>query len=550
MMRILFRSLLAISAGLVLSIRPAAAADAPPQRPNILFLFSDDHALSTISAYGRTLYGGRVLNETPNIDRIAKEGAIFTRSFCTNSICVPSRATVLTGKFSHKNGVYGLASRWTPQQTFPKLLAAAGYQTALIGKWHLVPQPTDEFDYWKVLSGNGGQGDYYNPSFSEKGKPGEHQETGTSSDIIVADSIRWLEQRDKSKPFLMMTQFKAPHVHRMPAPRFLTAYSDVKFPEPPTFHDDYAGRSAYLSKSFMKFSGMDEAALNIFPPDKPLDPASKTGKALARLTPEQREAFINAYSPANEEYYRLKEAATLTGEALLDYKYQRYMRDYARCVAEVDDNVGKLLQWLDTSGLAANTIVIYCSDQGFFNGEHGWTDKRMMNEESFMMPFLIRWPGVVQPGRTVDAMIQNIDYAPTFLDIAGAPIPADLQGRSLLPILRTGKAPEDWRKSLYYHYYDDGSYNLPRIEGVRTARYKLIRYYIPGQREDWDLMDLEKDPLETKSFRGQEGYDAIEQELRAELARLRKAYEVPDREPTRAEVNSVHQGKDAPKKED
>jgi arylsulfatase A-like enzyme len=508
-----------------------SAADAEA-KPNILFIFSDDHALRTIGAYGSGL------NETPNIDRLAEEGALFTRSYCTNSICCPSRATILTGKHSHKNGVTKNGSPWNGKQfVFTRALSQGGYKTAVIGKWHLRGWPTDEFDYWKLLSGAGGQGHYYNPEFQLMDDGTERVE-GYSTDIITDQSIGWMERQHKAgQPFMLMCNFKAPHIHRVPPPRHMNLYDDETLPEPPTLFDDYQNRSPYAVQCWMRLFGMEEHILNIVPLGG-YDVNEREFQFLGRMTEPQRQAFHRAYDPDNEEYRRLQAEGKLEGRAMDRYKYQRFLKDYLRCVAAIDDNVGRMLAWLEEQGLAEDTVVVYGSDQGFFTGEHGWNDKRWMYEETVSMPLMIRWPGKIKPGIKVDAMVQNIDYAPTFLDMAGLTAPDEVQGRSLLPLFG-GKTPANWRKSIYYHYYMDGAYNLPRFEGVHAGRYKLINYYFPKQ--EWELFDLEKDPQELRSVHADPAYAEIRDTLKRDLQRLRKQYDVT--EPEAAPADGVSEEK-------
>ena len=504
------------------------------KRPNILFIFSDDHALKAIGAYNPGFA------QTPNIDRLAESGAVFTKSFCENSICQPSRAAVLSGKFSHLHGVKTNGSAWNnKQQIFTRLLRKAGYQTAMIGKWHMHPFPSDEFDYHKTLTASGGQGRYYNPAFVAHN--GEIVvEEGYSTDIIASESIEWMKQRDKTKPFLMMCQFKAPHTNVMPPIRNLGMYEDEDIPIPDTYFDDYANRTDYVQHSWMKMHGMKSAeVIKTYPPYGEYElPTKHNGPAmeykgdykyLANLTEAELKEWHRHYDPVNADYRRRVASGELTGNALYEYRYQRYIKDYLRVVAAVDQNVGRLLDWLEDSGLADNTIVIYSSDQGFYLGEHGWSDKRLMYEESVQMPFIMRWPGQIKPGQRIDAMIQNIDYAPTFLDIAGLDIPGDMQGRSLVPLF-DGKPPADWRDSIYYHYYHSGAYNLPKIEGVRGQRYKLIRYYGHEKLdfgEQWELFDLKKDPKELKSEYDNPEYAPVRKRMMRELNKLRAEYEVP-----------------------
>ncbi len=511
--------------------RTGAAAT---RRPNILFVFSDDHALRTIGAYNGDFRG------TPNIDRLAAAGAVFTRSFCCNSICQPSRASILTGKHSHLNGVLRNGSPWnSKQQIFTRLLSRAGYQTAMVGKWHMHPLPSDEFDYHKTLTANGGQGRYYNPAFVAHDGTIVTEE-GYSTDIITRDSIEWMKNCDRDRPFLMMCQYKAPHTNVMPPLRNLGMYRDTDVPVPDTYFDDYGGRTEYLKHSWMRMHGMKSpGVLKITPPYGEYELPKRSRGAeqqykgdyafVANMTEAQRKEWHRHYDPQNEDYRKRVASGELTGNKLSEYRYQRYVKDYLRVVAAIDENVGLLLDWLEESGVAENTIVIYSSDQGFYLGEHGWSDKRLMYEESLAMPFIVRWPGRIRPGQRIDAMIQNIDYAPTFLDAAGVEIPADMQGRSLVPLF-DGQAPDGWRGSIYYHYYHSGAYNLPKIEGVRDGRYKLIRYYGHPRLnlgEQWELLDLEKDPKELRSEYYDPKYAGIRARLMEELRRLRKQYRVP-----------------------
>jgi len=522
--------------GLVLSGVSLAFVQAA-DRPNILFIFSDDHALRTISAYA----GKDGINKTPNIDRIANEGAVFTRSFCGNSICQPSRASILTGKHSHKNGVIINGSEWdNTQQVFPRLLSAAGYQTALIGKWHMHPMPSTEFDYHFTLSGHGGQGRYYNPEFEDNdGKTVEVE--GYSTDIIATKAMAWMDGRDKSKPFLLMAQFKSPHTNVMPALRYLDLYEDVTFPVPASYHSDMKGRNEYLKHTFMRMSGMKATDVLKTGPakgtytlpgndPKEIKEAEKKGipKFYSYLTPEQLDKWHAHYDPVNAEYGRRLAAGEVSEKEKFEFPYQRYIKDYLRCVAAVDENVGRLLKYLDDHDLAKNTIVIYSSDQGFFLGENGMTDKRLMDEVTMQMPFVMRWPRKLKPRQRINAMIQNIDYAPTFLEAAGLKVPKDMQGRSILPLLN-GNVPSDWRKSVYYSYQQAGAYNLPKIEGARGERYKIIRYYNHPKLdfgEQWELFDLKADPTEQKSLADDPEYAGVMKKMRAELDTLRKQYDV------------------------
>ncbi len=480
--------------------------------PNILFIFSDDHACQAISAYGSRI------NSTPHIDRLAREGAIFENSFCSNAICAPSRAVVLTGKFSHINGKIDNSGDPfdTSQPTFNKALQMAGYETAMIGKWHLRNDP-EGFDYWKILPG---QGHYYNPDFNTP--EGQERIEGYVTDIITDLSLDWLETgRDPSRPFLLMCQHKAPHRNWMPGPDHLHTYEPEQIPEPETLFDDYTGRAGPAAHQEMTIARHFFPAydLKIAPPDpENEEDVNNWAASFDRMTPAQKQMWESAYGPRNTAFAE----AGLDGEDLVRYYYQRYMKDYLRCIASVDDNVGRVLDYLDGAGLSENTLVIYSSDQGFFLGEHGWYDKRWMYEESLRMPFLARWPRRIRPGTRVAEMIQNIDYAPTFLDAAGLPIPDDIQGESLLPLM-VGRDPAEWRRSIYYHYYEFPAVHMvAKHYGVRTERYKLIHYY---GTDEWECFDLEADPLELRSVYEDPDYAGIVEELRAELHRLRALYQ-------------------------
>ncbi|WP_035603138.1 sulfatase/phosphatase domain-containing protein [Haloferula sp. BvORR071] len=486
-------------------------------RPNILFLFSDDHALNAISAYGGPL---KDLAPTPNIDRIAKEGEIFTRSYCGNSICGPSRATILTGKHSHINGFLdnNNARFDGSQTTFPKLLQKAGYQTSMIGKWHLVSEPTG-FDNWEVLLD---QGTYYNPDFlSAKGKS---RVEGYCTDIITDKAIAWLDGRDKSKPFLLMCQHKAPHRNWAPAPRHLELFKDVTFPEPATLFDDYANRSGTLkeqemsiAKNFSWAADMKFKGENLFPDN--FTNEGKNGEYL-RMTPEQQATWDAAHDAENAAFIEDVKSGKIAGKDITRWKYQRYMRDYLRCVRAVDENVGRMLDYLDKNDLTKNTLVVYASDQGFYLGEHGWFDKRWMFEQSLSMPFLVRWPGVAPAGVKNDALVQNIDYAPTFLEAAGQPIPATVQGKSLLPVLK-GQKPADWRKEIYYFYSGEATHHVAAHDGIRTETHKLM--YFPGTKE-WNLFDLQKDPDEMKSVHDDPAYATVFEDMKKRYAEERARY--------------------------
>jgi arylsulfatase A-like enzyme len=493
------RLLTLLAAGLV---AVPAAADT---KPNILFIFSDDHAYQALSAYGDS----RKLLDTTNMDRIAKDGMRFDRCLVPNSICGPSRACVLTGKYSHANGFYNNTnSRFDGSQvTFPKLLQKAGYQTAIVGKWHLVTDPTG-FDYWHILPG---QGVYYNPPMIKNGERVKHD--GYTTDIITDISLDWLKNRDKSKPFLLMCQHKAPHREWSPALRHLGHDKDRKYPEPDTLFDDYAGRGKAEHEQDMTiaktFTPLD--AKLTYPPG---------------MNDDQKKEWDKYYQPRNTTFME----ENPKGKDLTRWRYNRYMHDYLGCVKAVDESVGRLLDYLDKEGLAENTIVVYSSDQGFYLGEHGWFDKRWIFEESLRTPLLVRWPSVTKPGSTNADIVSNIDFAATFLEAAGVDAPKDMHGRSLVPILK-GESPTDWRKSFYYHYYEyPGPHSVHRHYGVVTERYKLIHFY-ELDVDYWELFDLKTDPKELTSVLGKPEYAEVQKELEKELARLRKELKVPDPDP-------------------
>jgi len=487
-----------------------SAGAASGGRPNIIFIMTDDHASHAMSCYGSRI------NKTPNLDRIAREGKRFNNCFCTNSICAPSRAVILTGKHSHLNGVLDNRRVFDgSQKTFPKLLKKAGYETAMIGKWHLKSDPTG-FDYWNVLPG---QGAYYNPELIEMGERKKYE--GYVTDIITDLSLTWLRERKSDKPFCLMYQHKAPHRNWQPGPEHLTMYDDVDIPEPETLFDDYRTRSDAARDQEMTIANhmYTDYDLKVSPqPDDDERERRRWDNVFGRLDEKQQKQWNDAYDPKNEAFRK----AGLSGKDLIRWKYQRYLKDYLRCIASVDDNVGRLLDYLDASGLAGNTVVVYTSDQGFYLGEHGWFDKRFMYEESLRMPLLIRYPKEIEPGTVNDDMIMNIDFAPTFLDLAGVKAPAGMQGRSLRRIMQ-GEAPADWRTSVYYHYYEyPAVHQVKRHYGVRTQRYKLIHFYY--DIDAWELYDLEKDPKELNNVYDNPAYAGIVKELKAELERLRKQY--------------------------
>lgn len=493
--------------------------------PNILFIFSDDHALNSISAYGGPLAEAA---PTPNIDRIAREGALFRNSFCANSICGPSRACILTGKHSHINGFMRNTRKGFDQTqwTFPKTLQKAGYQTAVIGKWHLNSNPV-AFDFWEILPG---QGSYYNPVFIQM--DGEKKKfEGYATDLTTDKAVAWLDRRDKKKPFMLMCQHKAPHRTFAPALRHLGSLDNVEIPEPKTLFDDYSNRSKTLSTNEMEIDRHMTWAYDLKirkTEQEGLDlPKFRTygTPEYNRMTDQQKKEWDEHFAPKNKAFVKKYKAGELNAKQLVQWKYQRYIRNYLETVKAVDDSVGRLLKYLDDNNLSDNTVVIYSSDQGFYLGEHGWFDKRWMFEESFKMPFAIRWPGKIKPGSKPDALIQNIDYAPTFLEIAGQPVPEEIQGKSLMPVLLD--STKKVRDSLYYAYYELGEHAVPQHFGVRTQTYKL--FYLPKTSE-WQMFDLVADPDEMTNIYGQEKHAKVQTELVAEYHRLRKEFKAPDYE--------------------
>jgi arylsulfatase A-like enzyme len=503
-------ALLGVSAG---SCIQGIAQNSKNQRPNIIFIMSDDHAYQAISAYGGPL---KDLAPTPNIDRIANDGMRFDRCLVTNSISGPCRATILTGKYSHTNGFYdnsGLKFDGS-QQTFPKLLLASGYQTAIIGKWHLGSDPTG-FSHWEVLPA---QGAYYNPEFLNK--DGKHKEDGYVTELITKKSIDWLKEANKSgKPFMLMMHHKAPHREWLPGPNELSLYKNVTFPEPSTLFDTYENRGTAEHDQDMTI----ETTMRLVEDLKitPLDPAKKN-PILNLLTEEQLKDWNAVYDPIVKKFY----ASNLTGKDLVRFKYQRYLQDYLACIAGVDKSVGKVLDFLKENGLDKNTIVVYTSDQGFYLGEHGWFDKRWMFEQSYRTPMLIEWPGVIKSHSINQDMVSNIDIAETFLDAARVKIPEDMQGESLLPILK-GNTPKNWRTEHYYHYYEyPQPHHVRPHYGISNEQYKLIHFY--GDIDEWELFDIKADPQEMKNVYNDRAYAKVREDLHKRLDALRVKYKDSD----------------------
>jgi len=500
--------------GLCLAMLPAAAM--AQQRYNVVYIMTDDHTAQMMSCYDNRFV------QTPNLDRIAQDGVRFVNSYVANSLSGPSRACMITGKHSHKNGFtnneHGIFDG--TQQTMPKLLQKAGYQTAIIGKWHLVSLPTG-FDYWNIVPE---QGDYYNPDFITMQNDTVREE-GYITNIITDKSINWLRnQRDKSKPFALFVHHKACHRCWLPELKYIREYEDKTFALPSTFYDDYEGR---LAAQTQEMEIANNKHMDIVYDTKMYHPDSATRltpnylRMIGRMDNEDRSKYDYFYDSLSVDFYK----RNLTGHDLAEFKYQRYMRDYAKVLKSLDDNVGILLDELKREGLLDNTLVVYTSDQGFYMGEHGWFDKRFMYEESLNTPLVMMLPKGLNARGEINEMVQNIDYAPTFLELAGAPIPADMDGVSLVPLLK-GEHPKDWRKAIYYHYYEyPAEHSVKRHYGVRDSRYKLIHFY--RDIDVWELYDLQNDPQELHNIYGQKGTEKVTKRLRKELKKLQQQYEDP-----------------------
>lgn len=483
---------------------------------NIVYIMTDDHTAQMMSCYDKRFAS------TPNLDRIAADGVRFTNSFVANSLSGPSRACMLTGKHSHKNGFTDNTTCVfdASQPTFPKYLQDAGYQTALFGKWHLESLPQG-FDRWEIVPG---QGNYYNPDFIR-----EDGDTvvvnGYLTNLITDKSLNWLEnERDKNKPFCLLIHHKAQHRNWMADTCNLALYEDKTFQLPENFYDDYKGRKAASQQEMNIFKDMDLIYdLKMNRSDKNSRLKSTYESFCGRMDSAQRAKWDAFYEPIIKDFY----SKNLHGKELAEWKYQRYMRDYLKVLKSLDDNVGRVLKYLEDNDLLKNTLVVYTSDQGFYMGEHGWFDKRFMYEESFRTPLVMMLPEGYDRRGDITEMVQNIDYAPTFLEIAGVEKPADMQGVSLMPLLR-GETPENWRNSLYYHYYEyPAEHSVKRHYGVRNDRYKLIHFY--NDIDEWELYDLANDPFEMNNIYGQPGTEKVTSEMMNELKTLQEQYDDPIR---------------------
>ena len=538
-------------------------AAAATQRPNIVYIMCDDHAFQCISAYGSPI---SKLAPTPNIDRIAERGMRFDRAFVENSLSTPSRACLMTGLYSNQNGQRQLGEGIDTTRTFfTEQLQQAGYQTAVVGKWHMGCDPKG-FDYYHIYND---QGQYYNPQYRGTDTDGKYiVEEGYSTDLTTDHALSFIEHRDTNKPFCLLLHHKAPHRNWLANTKYFGMYDNVTFPLPETFYDDYETRGSAVRTQKMSVT-KDMRWEQDFKVPEMLDTANADSwdsylslmNEVNRMNPEQRIAWGKYYFPRNR---RLLEAR-LTGKELDEWKYQNYIRDYMSVIKSVDESVGRVLDYLDSHGLTDNTIIVYTSDQGFYMGEHGWFDKRFMYEESLRTPLLIAYPGHIQPGSVCNKLVQNIDYAPTFLDLAGISKPKELPGRSLTPLFKAGDKVKGWRNSIYYHYYDYPTYHMVRKhDGVRTDRYKLIHFYgeggldavkenkyqrQPGTREHGcmtyltslgyfepkdsavnynELYDLQADPHELNNLYGKPGYEKITKQLQKQLTDYRKSIGVDE----------------------
>jgi arylsulfatase A-like enzyme len=482
------------------------------QKPNVIFIMSDDHGYQAVSTYSKKLI------HTPNIDRIGRQGAVMKNAFVTNSVCSPSRAVILTGKYSHENGQRDNGTHFDgSQQTLPKIFKANGYRTALVGKWHLFSKPTG-FDYWNILPD---QGHYYNPAFINMGKDTAY--SGYVTDVTTDLALDWIEQ-NRHKPFFMMLHHKAPHRNWMPPQRYLREYNDRQFPLPHNFYDDYTGREGLQRQLISMKEGLDIR----YDSKVPCDTCAVTKvnewapaefqREMERMTSTERAAWDKAYQDEYKTFVQVKGK-----DQLLRWQYQRFLEDYLRCVRSVDDNIGRVLKYLDDKGLASNTIVVYISDQGVYLGEHGLYDKRFMYEESLRTPMLIRFPQAIRQGQQVDAYVLNLDVPPTLLDFAGIAIPRDMQGQSMKALLQK-KTVKGWRKQIYYHYYEK-SFGATAHYGIRTERYKLIHFYDPGN--SWELYDLKKDTHEMHNLYADPAYKETIAKLKAQLQVLQEKYNDP-----------------------
>ena len=499
-------------------ISACGTAEQEQERPNIIFIMTDDHTTQAMSCYGSDLV------ETPNMDRLANEGIRFDNCYATNALSGPSRACILTGMFSHKNGFTDNASRFDgDQMTFPKMLQQGGYATGVVGKWHLISEPQG-FDHWSILTGQEEQGDYYSPEFNENGT--HVTEDGYVTDIITDKAIEFIDANHEQKPFMLMFHHKAPHRNWMPAPRHLGMFNDTVFPEPETLFDNYDGRgeAAHSQDMSIAESLQDEWDFKLLTHDEIMAGNNRLYNVYTRMPEEVQHKWDSVYAPRIAEYRNLN----MKGEELVRWKYQQYMRDYLATLMSVDESIGRLLDHLENIGELDNTVIVYTSDQGFFLGEHGWFDKRFMYEECQRMPLLVRYPKMIKAGSTSKAICMNIDFGPTFLDLAGIETPQTMQGRSFKKVLENkGAVPEDWREAAYYHYYEyPAEHSVKRHYGIRTSDCKLIHFY--NDIDEWEMYDMSADPQEMNNVYDDPAYSQKREQMHALLQKVQEEYEDTD----------------------
>ena len=497
----------------------SACSDAVEQeRPNIIFIMTDDHTTQAMSCYGGNLI------ETPNMDRIADEGMRFDNCYATNALSGPSRACILTGKFSHKNGFTDNTSKFDSSQlTFPKVMRENGYATGVVGKWHLISEPQG-FDHWSILLGQGEQGNYYRPVFHENGTV--VKEDGYVTDVITDKAIEFIDDVHDEKPFMLMLHHKAPHRNWMPAPRHLGIFNDTVFPEPETLFDDYEGRGEAARSQDMNIGHTldNEWDLKLLTREEILAGNNRLHDVYIRMPEEVQHKWDSVYAPRIAEY----RSGKLQGDELVRWKYQQYMRDYLATAMSVDESIGRVMEYLEEIGELDNTVIVYTSDQGFFLGEHGWFDKRFMYEECLRMPFVIRYPKMIKAGSTSKAICMNVDFGPTFLDLAGIEVPSEMQGRSFRKVLeKKGRIPAGWREAAYYHYYEyPAEHSVKRHYGIRTSDCKLIHFY--NDIDQWEMYDMKADPQEMRNVYDDPAYAGKRAQMHRILEQVQQEYEDTD----------------------
>ena len=488
------------------------------EQPNIIFIMTDDHTTQAMSCYGGNLI------ETPNMDRIADEGMRFDNCYATNALSGPSRACILTGKFSHKNGFTDNASTFDGSQlTFPKVMRENGYATGVVGKWHLISKPQG-FDHWSILLGQNEQGNYFKPVFYENDTI--VKEDGYVTDVITDKAIEFIDDVHDEKPFMLMLHHKAPHRNWMPAPRHLGIFNDTVFPEPETLFDDYVGRGEAARSQEMNIENTleDEWDLKLLTREEILAGDNRLHDVYIRMPEEVQHKWDSVYAPRIAEY----RSGKLQGDELVRWKYQQYMRDYLATAMSVDESIGRVMEYLEEIGELDNTVIVYTSDQGFFLGEHGWFDKRFMYEECLRMPFVIRSPKMIKAGSTSKAICMNVDFGPTFLDLAGIEVPSEMQGRSFRKVLeKKGRIPAGWREAAYYHYYEyPAEHSVKRHYGIRTSDCKLIHFY--NDIDQWEMYDMKADPQEMRNVYDDPAYADKRAQMHRILEQVQQEYEDTD----------------------